>query len=542
MNALAKIILVVAFLSGLTSKAFAQLHVWGKAIGGSASETSRAIATDVHGNTYITGIFFGTTDFDPSSSTQNLTSVGLGDIFVAKYNVPGGLVWAKAIGGTMNDQGFSIAVDTSGNVYTAGIFRDAVDFDPGSSVNSVNSAGITDVFVLKLNSAGNFVWVKSFGSAGDDLSESISLDAAGNCYVTGGFSNTVDFDPGPGIMNLTSAGGQDIFVAKLSPAGALVWAKSMGGISNDWAHAVAVDKFGGVYTVGEFDTTADFDPGPATVTLFASTNQYVFLSKLDTSGNFVWAKSLSSASHLYAGCLASDPTGNVYIAGSFYGTMDFDPGMAQYNLTATTPDNGFVLKTDGNGNFMWAKSFSGNAGSTNECSSIAVDDSINVYITGSFAGTTDFNPASATINLTAVGNTDVFISKLDGLGSFVWARQIGGTQQDIAVGLVVDSLHNVCLTGSFVGAFDAEQGNGVYTLTSSGSTDIFIERLAQCTMSFLINEGSSTLNAPGYFLSYQWYKNDTAITYATNSSYTMHKRVATMSLLKIPMAAWVNPI
>src|SRR5258705_4310265 len=137
------------------------------------------------------------------------------------------LSWAKQLGGIANDEGYSIAVDASGNVYTTGYFTGTVDFDPGPGTTNLTAIGLEDAFVLKMNAVGNIVWAKQFGGSSSDFGRSIAVDASGNVYTTGGFNGTVDFDPGPAIVNLSSAGGWDIFISKLNASGNFVWVKQL---------------------------------------------------------------------------------------------------------------------------------------------------------------------------------------------------------------------------------------------------------------------------------------------------------------------------
>ena len=134
-------------------------------------------------------------------------------------------------GGTLTDQSYSIVVDSSGNVYTTGRFNGTADFDPGPGTANLVSSGSTDVFVSKLNSAGELVWVKQLGgtSTAGDFSESVAVDSSGNVYTTGWFNGTADFDPGAGTANLVSAGNSDVFVSKLDSTGTFVWAKQLSG-------------------------------------------------------------------------------------------------------------------------------------------------------------------------------------------------------------------------------------------------------------------------------------------------------------------------
>src|ERR1035437_774923 len=206
------------------------------------------------------------------------------------------LLWAKSMGGTNNDVGWSIATDASGNVYTTGNFQGTADFDPGAGVFNLTSAGSDDIFISKSDASGNLLWAKSMGSTGSDIGNSIALDASGNVYTTGYFYGTVDFDPGAGIFNLTAAAGvNNIFISKLDASGNFVWAKQMVGAGGSSSQFIILDASGNIYTTGAFNGTVDFDPGAGVSNLTAASGADIFISKLDASGNFVWAKSFYGA-------------------------------------------------------------------------------------------------------------------------------------------------------------------------------------------------------------------------------------------------------
>ena len=383
-------------------------------------------------------------------------------------------VSVSTFGGTSTDYATAVAVDASGNVYTAGFFNGTVDFDSGVSTSNLTSAGGSDVFISKLDSSGNFVWAKSFGTNINDDVTAVAVDASGNVYTAGFFNGTADFDPGVGTSNLTSAG-TDVFISKLDSLGNFVWAKKLGGISTDNADAVALDASGNVYTTGYFTGTADFDPGVGTSNLTSAGIEDVFISKLDSLGNFVWARGLGGTATDRAYAVAVDASGNVHTTGEFQGTADFDPGDGISNLTSVANADVFISKLDSLGNFVWAKrlGFTG----TDIAYAIALDASGNVYTTGYFLGTVDFNPGVGISNLTSVGSFDVFILKLDSLGNFVWARGLGGTAVDRADAAAVDASGNVYTAGYFNGTVDFDPSVGISNLTSAGSADGFVLKL-----------------------------------------------------------------
>jgi hypothetical protein len=462
-------------LSPLTALAADGDFVWAQQMGGKDADVGFGLALDAAGNVYTVGQFQGTADFDPGPGVVNFTSSGSLDIFVSKLDSAGKLAWAKQMGGTDGDYGSDIAVDAAGNVYTTGYFAGTADFDPGPGTFNLSSAGSIDLFVSKLDSAGNFVWAKQMGGKGSDASSGLAVDATGNVYTTGRFEGTVDFDPGPGVFNLSSVGSPDIFVSKLDSAGNFVWAKQMGGKAGGGA-GIAVDGAGSVYATGWFQGTADFDPGPGTSNLSSTDSADVFVSKLDRDGSLVWAKQMGGTSYDAGAGLAVDAAGNVYTVGQFQGTADFDPGPGSVNLSSAGKEDIFVSKLDRAGNLAWAKQMGGT--SSDYGYSLAVDAAGNVYTTGYFGGTADFDPGPETLNLSSAGGPDIFASKLDRAGNFVWVKQVGGTGSDAGYGLAVDAAGNVYTAGLFMSTADFDPGPGTFNLSSAGGPDIFVSKLS----------------------------------------------------------------
>lgn len=313
--------------------------VWIKFAGEAGSyDNGQDITVDSSGDVYITGYFWnGVGDYND-------------DIFVSKLaGINGDFIWFKSIGGPDSEDSTSIALGANGDVYTTGSFNGTADFDPGPDIFNLTSVGAWDAFISKLSNDGNFVWAKSMGGTGVE-GLGIALDENNNVYSTGKFESTADFDPGSGTFNLTSVGGFDIFISKLDVDGNFVWAKSMGGVDDDWSNGIAVDKYSNVYTAGYYYYTVDFDPGPGTYELtgigyFAD----VFVSKLNQSGGFVWAKSMGGASFDGGFDIEVDAGGNAYTVGSFSDTADFDPGSGLFELTSLGFQDVFVSKLEGNG-------------------------------------------------------------------------------------------------------------------------------------------------------------------------------------------------
>jgi len=384
--------------------------------------------------------------------------------------------WANRVGNTYNDNVSSIAVDNSGNVYSIGSFENTVDFNPGAGTVYLSSSGAAkDIYILKLDANGNFIWAKRIGSTNDDYGSSICVEASGNVYATGSFEGTVDFNPGTGTANLTSVG-VDAYILKLDTDGNYIWAKRFGGNSSDGGNSICVDATGNVYTTGIFQETTDFDPGNGFYNLTTAGSSDIYVNKLDQNGYFLYAVSMGGASYDVSIHLTIDNSGNIYVTGYFQGTADFDPGAGTNNFVAVNLDV-FVSKFDADLNYIWAKQLAGT--SDDKSKSVAVDALGNVYTTGNFGGTLDLDPSGSVQNFITAGELDVFISKLNSNGDYVWGKQIGGTSWDDGNFILTDASNNVYTTGYFRSTVDFDPGAGIYEMTSAtvGISDVFVSKL-----------------------------------------------------------------
>lgn len=477
----------LAFFFIITSS-HGQNFEWAKRIGGPGYDQNIRIAKNIQGNVYCIGSFEGTIDFDPGAGISNLTSVGLLDVFILKLDSIGNFIWAKSIGGPGNEGGGNIAVDSLGNIYTFGHFTGTADFDPSAGTSNATSIGGTDLFLSKHDSDGAFLWVKSFGGSDFDLSSSIAIDDLGNIYMTGTFNESVDFDPGEGVSTLTSEGSADVFILKLDSAGNYIWAKNVGGGSYETVTSIAVDSTRNVFIVGSFFGTADFDPSEETNNLTSTSGEDAFILKLNPTGSFLWARSLGGMYDDSGASIVVDNSGNSYTTGYFLESILFGPGEEMYNLSSYGKADAFIVKYDSSGNIVWAKrigahesdfggdialdddnnvyttgsftygAFFGIVGgpsilssaglidayiiklntegdlvwaisiggsSYDYGSSITIDASGNVYSTGTFRETVDFDPGGGVSTLTSEGANDRFILKLGTLSLDILASNYG---------------------------------------------------------------------------------------------------------------------
>ncbi|MEY3397745.1 MAG: hypothetical protein RL220_339, partial [Bacteroidota bacterium] len=264
--------------------------------------------------------------------------------------------WALPLGSSSYDASTDVVSDAAGNVFLTGIFQGTIDMDPGPGTSNLSNLGSNDVFAAKYSPEGQLIWAVSFGGTQFDQGGAIQLDPDGNVYVAGGFRSTVDFDPGPGVFNLTSAGNLDFFLVKLNPQGQFIWAFRIGGTGEETAEAIECDN-GSVYFSGLFTNTVDFDPGSGTANLVPTGSQDAFIAKFTSDGSFVWAKNFGTSGGEFCYDLALSG-GFIYACGLFYGTMDVDPGPGTFNIVASGFNaRNYLIKWTTDATFSWGVSY-----------------------------------------------------------------------------------------------------------------------------------------------------------------------------------------
>lgn len=338
---------------------------------------------------------------------------------------------------------------------------------------SVLAAGVLLAITVHAQ-APSYEWTKTFYSTNPSSlvseggSTAIATDASGNVYNTGWFSDTADFDPGPGVMMMGTAGQASMFLLKLDAQGNFVWARMIPGVQNGMytkGANLAVDAAGNIYATGVFNGTIDFDPGAGVFNLTSSGPRDIYVMKFDPQGNFVWAGGIVGGYIEWPEICASTQ-GNVYLTAYYSGTLDADPGAGVTPLVNPNGTNSdfFIIKLDASGNFLWAHTLG--SATAEYSTSIHVDALDNVYTTGWYSGTVDFDPGANVFNLTSVGSSDVFILRLDPQGNFMWAKSIGGTNMDLSATVLPDPFGNVYVSGVFRGTCDFDPAAPMHNLTS----------------------------------------------------------------------------
>lgn len=455
---------------------------WALRMGGTGSDSTKAVAIDGRGDIVVTGSFTGTANFGGGS----ISTAGSADVMIAKYTNGGTHVWSKRIGATGLDQAFGVAIDRSANcdgaggtncVVIAGSFGQTVDFDPGPATASLTAIGAGDVFVAKYSSAGTYLWAKRFGgsnaSYGDYL-YGVAVDSRSNCDGAGGagcilfigsFYDRADFD---GVSLAGPAGVMTPYVAKYSGSGQPVWAKTFANTNEGFGRAIAVSATGDVAITGSFKGSMNF--GNGTKSSFGNDDVFVAVLR-GTDGSGVWSSRHGSGGQDVGYGIAFDRQGNVAVTGSFTSTS----GGITFG-GATWSANGadiFIAELDGTGAHRWSRRCTGTYTMTRQGTSIATDDDGNVLLAGHFYGS--LNCGTDTATLTGAGYADILAAKFSTNGAHLWMDRFGRMgAADSGTGIAVDPTGGqVVSTGLFQGSVEIDG----HVLATAGYDDAFLHSL-----------------------------------------------------------------
>ncbi|CAN5785813.1 hypothetical protein BH11BAC7_BH11BAC7_23430 [soil metagenome] len=439
---------------------------WVRSAGTGSEQDANAVAADLSGNVYLTGYIKGSNN---NFNSVLISSAGGEDIFLAKYDQNGNILWAKPAGGSGNDRGLSIAVDNSGNVYVCGYIEGTATFF-GSPNITVSGSGNFDIFVAKYNSSGSVLWVKRAGSSSDGSALGVCTNGT-DVFITGEFAGTVVFGALP---FLTSSGGTDAFIASYNAVtGTENWAIKGGSSSNDVGSGITTDT-SGVYVSGFYDGTLTFQNMAGTLTNSGASD--VFVVKYNLSGTGIWKRKAGGT---------GDDNGNsisvsgslLYVAGDFSGTMSlFDTGPAVATITSASGIDAFIIQYDAtSGNYAWVKSERGT--STDKALSVSANPAGDVFLTGYFSGSLPFGSGpSVTANA-----DDIFVTKYNSAGTFQWGKKVIGSADDYGRGIVTPDNTSAYIAGTYKSSpatFDAQ------SISTSSNFDIYGAKLGcTCTVS-----------------------------------------------------------
>ena len=456
---LLKYIIVSIFLSAAASVVKAQTWAWAKSSGGTGGgQDGSSVNTDVAGNIFIAGAFYSPTIiFD----TYTLNNAGNYDGFITKYNSVGNVIWTKSFGGVGQDLCYSVCTDINGNAFITGYFSSpTITFGSYTLTNN----GSQNVYITKFDSNGNVLWAKSAIGSGNDCAYSISTDGSGNSIITGYFgSPTIIF----GAYTLTNTGSSSIFIVKYDPNGNVLWAKSSIGSSWDNGYSVSTDAAGNIFSTGSYSgATITFN----TFTLANIGGTDGFITKYDSNGNALWAKTIGGVSLETGLSVCTDAIGDAIVTGYFQ-TPTISIG--SFTLTKTGNKSMFLAKYNSNGSVIWATTPISSGGTPGEDVPYSVSSySGNIFVTGKI-GSPIMTFGTYTLSPPA-GIDNMFIALYDLNGNVIYATFLrGGGDDENAVS--IDRFCNVYVTSDFS---QSPLIVGTNTLTNPGNDRVFTAKLS----------------------------------------------------------------
>jgi photosystem II stability/assembly factor-like uncharacterized protein len=454
-------------------------------------------ATDASGNVYVTGYFNNSIILRGTT----LTSSGADDIFLAKYDAAGNLLWARRAGGTSSDRATAIAVSDS-DVYITGTFYGTASFNTPASVGTyeVTSAGGSDIFVAKYTDAGEIQWARRAGGANQDSGNGITTLGT-DVYVSGTFESTANFNTpsNTGSNSITSDGEKDIFIAKFSSSGNYQWAKRAGGPNSELSNKM-VATASHIYLTGSFSGTVNFNTPSSTSSnvLTSIGGSDIFLAKYNPSGTVEWIKRGGGLGDDTGYGITASET-DIYLTGYFSATANFNTPSAtgSNELTSAGEYDLFVAKYNFSGDVQWLK----RAGGTGTDAGVGIGVSgSNVYLTGVFSVNANFNTPSATgINeITGQGFTSHFLAKYTSSGDYISSKVAGGPNSAFTNTLAIAG-DKVYVAGTFSGAinFNTPLSAGSNQLVSIATTEGFLAKydFISTTTTLTSNNNPSSLGA-----------------------------------------------
>lgn len=433
---------------------------------------------------FVTGTLTGTVDFDPSAGVQTRTSAGQQDVFIAKYDSSGNILWVTDFGGSLNDVPNAISV-YGDNVCVTGLFRGTVDFDPGVGSEIRTASGDADIFLVKFNgTTGAFEWVVTMGGSGtanEEAGVGVALYSNASVYLTGVFEGTnVNFNPLGTPSYLSATGDMNMFIAKYSSSGSLQWARSIGSLTQDdeGGQGIIADA-NNVYVCGAFAGNCDFNPGIAGGTLTSTGGQDGFIASYTAGGTYRWARRIGGPLNDEVTDIAMDQSENIAVTGTVFGNVTYTGG--SFTTSAGSQDI-LLARLTGSGTFLWANPLGG-PGANDKGYAVSMTACGRVFVGGQFCDNADFDPGAgtATLNGPACGFPTAaysyFIAAYDENGNYRWAKggtSVGGTS--VVRGLDIDLCESLIATGGFSQTQDFNMTSATQNLSPAGSTDAFVSK------------------------------------------------------------------
>ncbi len=459
---------------------------WAVSWGGAYFEEALEVCLDADGNVYVAGGETPVSDAVGSEDTRGRADART-DAFLRKFDRDGNLQWIRRWGGEGYDKAYGLAVDADGNAYVSGNFEYTVDFDPGEGIERRaahwSARRESDSFLSKFDCQGDLQWVRTWGGDSADSCRGAAIDALGNVYVTGAVSSgAIEFDLGSGTRGFTTDNDKFGFILSFDSSGLHRWTRYWGPV----AESGSVDSLdvtaqlpGAVLIAGYFGKSIDFCPRLVegrSSEIRESEGIDAFLVEYTTEGDFNWVRTWHGGMATFARGVCVDASGNIYVSGQASQGFDFDPG-PDCRCFPNCENRGFLSKFDSDGQFLWVRE--------NPCEdvrwgkAVATDIWGNIYLTGDFSTTVDFNPGPEVDERSPKGGFDACVCKLDSNGLYQWALTWGTDRRakSSGHGIATDSQGNVYVVGDFEGSiYLGGESEGVFR-TPDGKDDAFLVKL-----------------------------------------------------------------
>ncbi|GHC50270.1 hypothetical protein GCM10008083_12240 [Ulvibacter litoralis] len=470
----------------LTTACFAQEYFGTTTFGDNSIDIPYHSAMDSNGNVYSVGLYSGAITVGSETITW---AGGNADGYLTKYDNDANPIWVKGFGGGFDDVAIDVAIDGNDNIYLTGYFQgsgvNSFDADPGPGVYQLSQPApflSRDCFIIKLDSNGDFVWAKQVSNpaavANEDAT-SIIVDDAGNVYVGGSF-RYADFDPSPtGDVTLLSTGGgasPDGFLLKLDTDGNYVWVKTFASTGIVEVESLDFDDNGNILMAGRFRDTVDLDPNAGVAEFTFNGGDDIFMAKLDADGNYIWGQGFGSPGLDIISSIINLPSG-VYVNGMFSETADLDPSTGENIVTAVGPWDAFSSRFDTDGNYETSYVLGGEGTDFENVYDVKEGPNGNLFLTGAFNGTTDFDNSTAEALSTTNGMSDNFLLELTMAGAYLNHWTIGGNMQELNAQLYFNDQNQVLTLGAFRSSnLDFNPFDGIDVHDTNGHYDNYFSK------------------------------------------------------------------
>lgn len=473
-------------------------YAWSRIMFGAGYNFGSGIAIADSGDVYVTGNYSGRINYDPYGGGDSHGVPGTTGTFLTKINADGSYGWTR-ITQTARYYGWgrTISVDSNQNIYLTGTYSDGANFDPEGAGDIRTAADNNDIFLTKINTDGSYGWTATMGSAGYDMGHSVIVDGSDNVYFTGHFQNTVDLDPTAGVDLRTSIDASvDVFLIKYNAAGVYQWTQTMGGSFWDGSYEIDADDAGNIFITGLFEGTSDLDPTAGIDNHTAIGAADIYVTKLNADGSYGWTRTLGEPSTFnnWGNYLTVAGDGTAYATGCFTGTRDFDftDAGVDARVSAGNADI-FVTQILNDGSYSWTKVM---GGTEYDCSiSAAVDNANNLFVTGLFNGTADFNSDGGGDLRTSAGGQDIFVTRFAPINPPV---ADAGVDQNIYLGDIAQLDGSASSTAgstpvvSYAWTIESAPTGSVATLSANNVVNPTLEpdMVGDYLISLVVNDGS----------------------------------------------------